>query len=326
MDFHKYNAWILTDGKAGDEQQCIGIAEALQIPFKIRHVRPRVPYVWLMPYGPIDPAEKAEAPDSPIAPPFPDMVIASGRRSVAYLRAIKKASKGHCFTVFLKDPRTGATAADFIWLPEHDRLRGANVMATLVSPHRIHADRLAEARALADPRLASLGEPKVAVLLGGNSKSHHFTDTDCLLLERQLEMLTGSGASLMVSASRRTPQSLIDGVRKLVARTNGFYWDGTGENPYLAMLACAGHIVVTADSVNMVGEAAATGKPVHVFRPNGGSHKTDRFLNALAVHGALRPLTGELESWNYVPINPTPEIAAEIARHFSRHKEMIRCK
>lgn len=73
-------------------------------------------------------------------------MIASGRRAVPYLRAIRKASKGRTFTAFLKDPRTGHDTADFIWVPDYDDLRGPNVFTTLTAPHQVTAARLAAAR------------------------------------------------------------------------------------------------------------------------------------------------------------------------------------
>src|SRR5690349_13533147 len=96
-------AWVLTDGKAGDEQQALGVAEALGLTPEIRRVRPRAPFTWLMPWGPIDPRERPAARGSPLAPPFPDLLIASGRRAVPYLRFVKRASGGRTYTVFLKD-------------------------------------------------------------------------------------------------------------------------------------------------------------------------------------------------------------------------------
>lgn len=97
-------------------------------------------------FGLIDPREAPDAPDSPLAPPFPDMVIASGRRAVSYLAAIKQASGGRTFTVFLKDPRAGSGIADFIWVPDHDRLRGDNVLVTATGPHRFSRPRIEAAR------------------------------------------------------------------------------------------------------------------------------------------------------------------------------------
>lgn len=316
------SCWVLTDGKAGDEAPCVGLAEAMGLVPEIRRVRPRALYAALMPRGPIDPREAAGRPDSPIAPPSPDILIASGRRAIPYLRAVKRASAGRTFTVFLKDPRIGAGVADLVWVQEHDGLRGPNVVTSLTSPHRISAARLAEARALPDPRIADLAHPRVAVLAGGDSRHHRFTPDDIARLTTGLQQLASGGAALAVTASRRTPPALLKALREIAATPRHFLWDGSGAsdaNPYLAMLAGADAIVVTADSTNMVGEAATTGKPVLVFEPSGGHPKIKRLLDGLAAYGAVRPFAGRLEEYAYQPLDSTPEIARAALAAFQRH-------
>jgi hypothetical protein len=229
---------------------------------------------------------------------------------------VKAASGGKTFTVFLKDPRTGTKDADLIWVPDHDRLRGPNVLATLVSPHRFTPERLAALRAAPPAALAGLAAPRVAVLVGGKSRDYDFTPADA---ERFLADLDGLAvhARLMVTASRRTPDRLREAVLGLARAKGGFGWDGTGENPYPAMLALADAFVVTADSANMVSEAVATGRPVMVFEPSlrfGRSAKRIRhFIAALEAKGAVRKFQGRLESYAYEPLVSTPEIAAAIA-------------
>ncbi|NBN63436.1 nucleoside-diphosphate sugar epimerase [Microvirga tunisiensis] len=304
--------WILTDGKAGDEAQCIGVAEALGLAYERRVVRPRAPFTWAMPYGPIDPRESELRPGSPLAPPFPRLAIASGRRAVPYLKRLKRISDGYTFTVFLKDPRTGPATADFIWVSTHDRLRGDNVMVTLTAPHRMSAARLARASATPDPRLDGIAHPRVAVLVGGDSRHHRFSDADVHALVSGLETWARIGARLMITTSRRTPPALARALVDLSARGGHFFWDGTGDNPLAAMLARAEAIVVTADSTNMIGEAAATGRAVHVFHPGGGHAKIGKFLSELAKNGILHPFPGPLKTTTYEPLNSTPEIAAAI--------------
>jgi mitochondrial fission protein ELM1 len=315
--------WVLTDGKAGDEQPCLGVAEALGLKPEIRRVRPRPPFSWLMPRGPVDPRERPGAPASPIAPPFPDLLVGAGRRAVPYLRHVKRASGGRTFTVFLRDPRTGPAAADLIWVPEHDRLRGGNVIVTLTTPHRFSPERLAAARAAADPRLAALPRPRVAVLAGGDSRHHRFTEGDVARFARSLARLAATGAGLMITASRRTPPALRAALAELAARHRGFLWDGTGENPYPAILALADAVVVTADSFNMIGEAAATGAPLLVFEPSGGHPKLDRFRQGLEAAGAVHAFTGHLEGARYEPLNSTPIIAEAIAEGLARHRRAL---
>mgnify|MGYP001240555115 CR=1 FL=1 len=315
--------WILSDGKAGDEAQCLGVAERLGLVADIRRIAPRKPYVWLMPWGGIDPAEAPHRPASPIAPPFPDLAIASGRRTASYLRAVKKASGGRTFTVFFKDPRCGATTADFLWVPAHDRLRGANVLTTLTSPHRFSPERLATARAAPPHGLDRLATPRVALIIGGDSAHFRFTPDAIADLAGRIATLAGSGAALMATASRRTPPALAAAIATIVQEAGGFFWDGTGENPYPTLLALADALVVTADSVNMVGEAAATGKPVLLYTPPGGSAKITAFLAGLEAAGATRPFTGALETYTYPPMDATPAIAVELARRYSIHRRAL---
>lgn len=316
-------SWVLTDGKAGDEGQCLGVADALGLSPAIRRVAPRAAFAWAMPWGPIDPRDRPARPASPIGPPFPDLAIASGRRAVPYLRAVKRASGGRTFTVFLKNPRTGCSTADLIWVPEHDRLRGPNVVVTLTPPHRLSPQRLAAARAAPDPRLAGLSRPRVAVLAGGPSRHHAFSDDDVRRLLAGLRRLAEAGASLMITASRRSPSALREALEALAAQHHGFFWNGTGENPYLALLALADAVVVTADSYNMAGEAAATGAPVFVFEPSGGHPKLTAFFKGLERYGAVKPFEGRLEAWRYKPLDATPIIAEAVADGLSRHRRTL---
>ena len=76
---------------------------------------------------------------------------------------------------------------------------------------------------------------------------------------------------------------------------------------------------MTADSVNMTGEACATGRPVLVFTPSGGSAKFHRFHAALQARGATRPLPETLDAipdWSYEPLQSVEEIAREVERRW----------
>ncbi|WP_448146642.1 mitochondrial fission ELM1 family protein [Labrys miyagiensis] len=307
--------WTLTDGKAGDALQCLGVAEAVvaEAGGRVvqRTVAPRALYALAMPWGPPDPADLAQ-----LAPPWPDVAIASGRRSVAYLRWLKKHSPD-TLTVFLKDPRTGAGAADFIWVPEHDRLRGDNVLATLTSPHRQNPAVLAAARVRARPELLALPQPRVAVLAGGPSKDIAFDEEDIAAFAAALGELARSGAGVMVTPSRRTPQSLKRGIEAALEGRQAWMWDGEGTNPYAEMLGLADAFVVSADSTNMLSEAAATGKTIHVFMPKGVPKKILRFIGGLMEHGAVVKFEGHLENHPYQPIDSTPLIAQEILARLS---------
>lgn len=324
------SCWIFSDGKIGDEVQCLGIAEALGLAPELRRIAPRPAYAWVMPYGPIDPREAPGRPGSPLTPPFPDLAIAAGRRTVPYLRALKRLSRGKTFAVFIKDPYWSRGKINLIVAPEHDGLSGSNVFSTATPANRLHAWRLAAAREKPDLSIASLPSPRVALILGGDSQHHRFDDKDIQALTEIAALVLRQGKALMVTPSRRTPPALIDSLARTLAelpadlQKNAFFWSGEGSNPYVSILAHAAAIIVTGDSVNMVGEAVATGAPVHVYEPAGGHAKISAYLARLESLGAIRRWRGALEEWRYPPLNATQEIAEEIARRYLAFRESFR--
>ena len=313
------SCWVLTDGKAGDVAPCLGLAQALGLAVETRVVKPRLLFAAFSPRGPVDPAERPDAPGSPIAPPFPEVLIASGRRAVPYLRHVRRASGGKTFTIFLKDPRVDPRVADVVWVAEHDRKRGDNVIATLAAPHLVTHEALNAARANPDPRIAALPEPRMALLLGGASRHHDFHDKDVISLVGVVESMTLTGGSAMITPSRRTPPHLLAKLRGVCADAprHTFLWDGTGDNPYIQMLAHAATIVVTADSTNMVGEAIATDAPVMIYEPTGGNARLTRFIRAVVASGRAKRWRGRLESWSCRAHDDTQTIADEIARRYA---------
>jgi hypothetical protein len=139
----------------------LGLAEALGATPDIRRISPHHPYDWLAPFGPPDPRDAAA-----FAPPYPDICIAAGRRTIPALRRLKHDSGGRTFTVYLNAPATGLRTADLIVAPRHDRFTGPNVVTPLTPPNRITAEGLAHARAAPDPRIAALPCPRAAMLIG----------------------------------------------------------------------------------------------------------------------------------------------------------------
>jgi mitochondrial fission protein ELM1 len=309
---------LLGSGKAGHEVNAIGVAEALGAPYELRPVDPRRLFVWLAPFGPVDPRDRAGRTGSLVTQPLPDIVIASGRVTVPYMRAFKRATGGRVFAVFLQDPRFSRGMMDLIWAPEHDRIRGPNVITTLTSPHPFSRRRLAAVRAAPDARLAALPAPRCAVALGGPSGAQHFTPADVARLRAAIRAIAAQGFSVMATPSRRTPPELLAAVSEGLGDAPGFVWDGTGENPYASILALADAVLVTGDSANMVGEATATGAPVYVFEPSGGgSNKLAGAIDALERIGAVRRFAGAIERFSYEPIDSSGQIADEIARRFA---------
>lgn len=308
--------WLVTDGKMGDLAPGLGLTERLGLEAESRVIAPRKLFATFMPWGPIDPREAPGVTGSPLAPPFPDVAIGVGRRAASYIRHLKSASSGRIFTVFLRDPRSGADTADFLWVPQHDRLRGPNVMTTLTTPHRFSPERLAAAVA----PWPSDERPVLGLLIGGTSKDFRFSPEDEARLIAQLRQAVSEGWRLVGTPSRRTPESVTRALHALCAETGGWFWDGQGENPYPALLARSDALLVTMESTNMLGEAVATGRPVLGFRLTGKSRKLDEFWRGLVDAGAARPFQGRPERYSYEPMDATGIIAVELARRFMAHR------
>lgn len=311
--------WGITGGRRGNDVLVEGVAQALGGDFRLIHTDLRPPWKWLAPYRP---AEAAAKTDPNIAPPYPDMVIASARQAVPHARFLKRATGGRVFTAFLQNPIIDPKHFDFVWAPQHDKLDGPNVMHTLLSPHAMQiSDLQAEARNLMGRLLPSQPVGKtVTVLIGGPNAVYPFKQAEFMQLLDGLVPIAEAGNQLLITLSRRSPVQWQTLLRQKLPAGSYFLWDGKGLNPYRAMLGLADHIIVTGDSVNMVGEACLPGVPVQVFALAGGSAKFRRFHDAMLQDGHVRPFAGTLESWPSRSFNATPQIAEALADAYARHR------
>jgi len=312
--------WVVSDGKIGMEVQCLGLAEALGFAPAVKRIQVRRPWRWLPPLLVPNPLQCLGPKGDRLAPPWPRVLIASGRQTVAVSIAIRQAARGRTFTVQVQNPAVDPARFDAIVTPRHDRLRGPNVINTVGGLNIVTPARLAAAAARFAPRLKALPRPLIAVALGGDNKVYRMTGKVVERLGAQLAAMTrAEGAGLLITPSRRTSDRALAALRAALDGLPVKIWDGRGDNPYLAYLALADAIVVTADSINMVSEAASTGKPVFVVELSGGSKKFRRFHRALRAAGVTREFAGRMETWNYAPLRDTEHAAAEIRRRLDRH-------
>ena len=300
--------WVLTEGMIGTQNQCVGVAEALGITPVIKKIGLRQPWKTLSPWLGF---ETAYSFTPSLRAPWPDLLIASGRKSVAASRYIKKHSGGKTFTVQIQDPKTNPTQFDLVAVPHHDNLRGDNVIVTDGAPNKITLDILNNAKKKFAPLFDPMPSPRVAVLIGGNSRTHTLTKN---IVEKFCTQLSKLDANLMVTTSRRTGQENLKLIEQELTNASNFIWDGTGENPYMGMLSWADYIIVTSDSVSMLSDAATTGTPVYVINLEGNSQRFDRLHQHFQNIGVSRPFDGNLESWTYEPLNDAQRIADAIAQ------------
>lgn len=303
-------ALILTDGKMGDLAQCRGVALALGARTSEMVVKPdKVAALFKSMRADTQFHEELKA-----LTDVPDVVLASGRRTVPYLKATKTRWGHQTLTVFLKDPRTGTRTADLIWVPAHDKLRGDSVVVTNTGPHGHTQEKQAEGVGPLQARLTqmapSLERPWLGVLLGGATKKVPYEDATIAAFLEALKKASTKAGGVLITPSRRTPQALIEAAKK--AHANVWVWDASGENPYAGMLGTCDAFLVTGDSHNMVSEALSTGKQVMVFRPSGLPAKFARFLDEMTRSGHITaPMSADFTHIQE-PLDATPVIASRI--------------
>ncbi len=314
---HPLRIWAVGDGRAGIDNQVLGLAEAVArlVPAAIDQKR----VGWKGYLDPL-PARLNPAPawgmssgSSRFEPPWPDLWIAAGRASLPLSIRMRRRSLGKTFVVQVQDPRLPARLFDLVAPPRHDERSGEGVFAITGSPHRVTPDRLAEGYAAFADTFAALPRPRITVLIGGRSKAFDISPARAEILGDQLAQMAGSsGGSVLVTFSRRTPGGARGVLSRKLARVPGWIWDGTGENPYFAFLGAADAFVVTEDSINMVAEAASTGKPIYLASVDGSQRRKRLFHDDLTHRGVIRPLSGVFEPWSYPPLRETDRLAAEV--------------
>lgn len=245
----------------------------------------------------------------------PELIITCGRHGTVAALALKRRFGDRIYTVHIQDPKISTRHFDLVVAPEHDGLKGENVYQTTGALHYVTSERLAQARS--SPESMVIGDdvrPLVAVLLGGRNGYYDFTVAEALGLVAALKrLISARDVRLMVLSSNRTPASVVRVCRDAFGEEH-YVWDGIGANPYFATLARAAYFVVTGDSVSMVSEAAATGRPVfvHHLPKRRAARRFDRFHATFEEAGITRPFTGSLDDWAYEIPTDTPRIAALI--------------
>jgi mitochondrial fission protein ELM1 len=297
----------------------LAVAEALGWPFTVKTIsygRPaRLPNV-LLRASLLGVRRSARA---ALAPPWPELVIAAGRRGLPVARWLKRRQPS-VFLVQLMWPGS-ARGPDLIVVPAHDRIADRpQVIRSQGTPHRITPERLTASAAALAPRLADLPRPWIACLVGGSNRKVRFARADAVALARQASALARRrGGSLLVTTSRRTGAACSAALAAAIDVAHFLHqWSPAGDNPYLGLLGAADAIIVTADSASMCIEASAIGKPVLLFRPAGGIARGLGRLHAwLEAEGRLAPLGGVWPTPPAPPPNPAAAVALAIRAKFA---------
>lgn len=309
--------WAVSDGRAGIENQALGLAEALgrraPVTLTTKRIELRSPWSWLPPGFVPAPRQALTVGSDPIEAPWPDIFIACGRAATPFALGMREWSRGNTFVVVLQDPRVNPREFDVVIPPIHDGLEGQNVLPIVGACHRVTQEKIAEAVASYPQALEDLPSPRFAVLIGGKSKRQDISAKRARAIADSLaQVQRATGGTLMVTLSRRTSAAARLQFQTYLAPHCALFYEGEGVNPYFAMLGAADHVFVTEDSVNMATEAAATAKPIHILAVDGNAGKLARFHQSLARRGCARPFIGRLETWSYPPLLETDRAAASV--------------
>lgn len=263
--------WVLADDKLGHTTQSVGLAEAVGWPHVTKELHfkgfNRIVSNRLLGASVVTLDRRRS---TPLTPPWPDLVIATGRRTVPVARWIGVQNDGQTRLVQLG--RKGADCADHFDLsvtcshfsmPQHARRIETLAPLTAINDGRLNA---------AAERWRDLFElqphPHVALLVGGTSAMHRLDAETAARMGREVAgWVHAAGGSLLVVSSPRTGASACAALRAAVEPAARFYeWRRDDPaNPYLGCLAAADALVVTGDSESMLAEAAATSAPLYIY-------------------------------------------------------------
>lgn len=310
------STWIITEGLIGTENQCLGVAEALGLNPVIKRIKLNEPWKSASPYWGFESEKTFSNTGDKIEAPWPDLLIASGRKSIAAARFVKKKSGGKTFIVQLQDTRFRRGDFDILAVPKHDPasdIKADNILVTQAAPNRITREKLLAAREKFT-FLSALPSPRIGVLIGGTAGKQILTTTMVRDLCAQLKQLSQQGYGLMITTSRRTGAENEKTLRSELNGTGIYFWNGTDENPYFGILAHADALIVTSESMSMISEAATTGKPVYTVNLNGGKPRHVKMQENLREMGIIRNFEGKIDEWSYIPLHDAELVADEIRR------------
>lgn len=303
--------WLLFDDRPGHMTQVVGIADALGWPSVPKHLR-------FHPWNHVSnnllgasllTLDRARS--DPIEAPWPDLVIAMGRRSAPVARWIHAKSGGRARLVQLGRKGANITGAfDLTVACKHFQLPPhPSRLDLVVPPAQVTAERLTEAATKWADLFTGAPSPRVVLLVGGDTVLHELPPQEAGRMAKQvLAFAREAGGSLSIVTSRRTSDEAVAAMQKAAADARFHIWRrNERENPYLGYIAGAEVLVVTGESESMLAEAAASGRSFYIYplaerRPSaklrlkqwvfsriGMPGLTGRFCRGIIENGWLEP-------------------------------------
>jgi mitochondrial fission protein ELM1 len=255
--------------RVGDNSQVVGLGEALGWRLEKKYfVYTRFEKLVNLPFA-AHLLGVIQEESSTLEGPWPDLVISAGRKNEPIARYIRKQADKPVRLVHMGRPWARLETWDLIvTTPQYRLPDDPNVLHNDAPLHRVTRKRLDLDADSWRERVAHLPRPLVVVLAGGNSGPYPFDRASGERLAAQVDALAKElGGSILITTSARTLEETTDALFSGIESPSIFYrWKkDDSDNPFFAFLGLADHVVVTADSVSMMAEACATGKPVYLF-------------------------------------------------------------
>lgn len=285
--------WLLLGHKPGDNAQIRHLARVVGLPFEEKkivvlprwetgkpRIRPRLDHLDL-------------ARSDALEPPWPDLVITSGRRLACVALWLKRASGGRTRIVMVGMPRHRQAEFDLIVAASHYVIReAANVARHDLPLLHIDPTLIDAATKTWAKHFEGLPRPLTALMIGGPTGGLRFdASTAKTLLALARAEVARRGGSLYVTTSRRTPASVVAYLEAACPPDVFLHvFDAKappGENPYHALLGLADHFIVTTDSLSMMVEVARLGRSLSIFALDSAVGPLERGLERI---GWWRPL------------------------------------
>lgn len=261
----RYLVWVLQGARAGDNAQGRALAERLGAACVLKRL------VWspfhLLPNalaGAGLAAVDRERSDS-LSPPWPDAVIAVGRRTAPVAVWIKRQSEGATRLIHLGRPRFPLDRFDLvITTPQYALPDGPNIVKALLP---LTAEGAAPDKDVWQSRFSQLPRPWTGVLVGGATFPFHLGHAEALTLAEALRAHhLRVGGSLLVSTSPRSGPDAASILSDAVGSRGYVHrWTQGGGNPHRFILSEADRFIVTEDSASMLAEACRSRKPVEIY-------------------------------------------------------------
>ena len=303
----KLKGILLTQGMHGMISQVEGLAKALDIDFT--HHTVELNNFWKMippKFTPISQNvyKKIEIDDF-------DVIISCGRKSIIPSIHLKNTSRKKVFNIHIQDPKVDLNHFDFIVAPEHDVIKGKNVINSKGAIHYLTENEIIENKDYLNAFIKKDERKIWTLIMGGPTKYYDYSIKNMknifMILDR---LLKKHNFQLVVIPSMRTPAKTINDAKEYFGDNHTVIMD-VDKKAYLSALAIAENIIVTCDSSSMISEAALTGKPIYIANilPKKNDIKFQRFRNLFKELNIIRNLGEEIENWNYEKLDETNRVA-----------------